>query len=161
MNWEKIIPYFIIVLLLGCMFYQCKNPTIKEKVVTVEKVDTVVITEIKTDTMWLTDIQYKDRFIIDTIYVNNPDIEIEDKDTSTVYHYTDSIININLQAKQLDWLQYNLYKKDRITYYKTNTEFIYKTKKPRFYYGVGVGAGYGFIHNQFDIFVGVNAGLEF
>ena len=92
---------------------------------------------------------------------NITNVDIEKNDTATIYHYNDSIININLQALKLDWLQYNLYKKDTITYYKTNIEYIYKTKKPRFYYGLGVGAGYGFIHNQFDVFVGINAGLEF
>lgn len=162
MNWKKFLPYIIIFLLLGCIFYQCnRKPEIEEKIVTIEKIDTVVVTDIKTDTMWITDIKYKDRFIIDTVFIDTTNVDIEKNDTATIYHYNDSIININLQALKLDWLQYNLYKKDTITYYKTNIEYIYKTKKPRFYYGLGVGAGYGFIHNQFDVFVGVNAGLEF
>ena len=152
------IPYIIIFLLGGFIVYKLMNPTIVEKKVTINTKDTVLVTEVHTDTLYIT--QYKDRFKTDTIYIKDKDSTIVD--STQIYHYYDSIININLQAKKLEWIQYNILKRDTVTQHSVKYEYIKeKGDKPLFYYGIGVGAGYGLINKKWDMFIGFSAGLNF
>lgn len=156
-NW---IPYIIIALLIGIIIFSYYHP--KEKIINIRTIDTVLITQVKSDTIWKDRIKYRDRWKTDTLYYNNPN-DSSKIDSTQIYHYTDSIININLQAKKLDWLQYNIYKKDTVKLIEHSIKYEYNDgiRKPIFYYGIGVGVGYGLINKKADVYVGFNVGLNF
>ena len=158
MNWKNWIVVIIVGVLIGSLVYNYFNPKTETKVVYMNKLDTVVVTKIQSDTVYVN--KYIDRFKIDTIYL--ADNSSNKVDTSQIYHYNDSVIDIDLQAKKLDWLKYNIHAKDTVTYYQTKIEYMYKRETyPRLYYGVGIGFGYGLFSKQADLFVGLNVGLEF
>ena len=156
---KKWLPYIVIILLLGLIVWQFLSPRTVEKVRTVTRIDTVIVTDYKSDTIYYT--KYKDRFLTDTVYAKAIPGK-EEKDTATIYHYTDSVVDINLQAKRLDWLQYNIHRKDTITYYQERIQYVpQRDRTPRLYYGVGLGVGYGFFSKQMDVYAGFNVGLRF
>lgn len=129
------------------------NPDTIVKTETITKIlkDTVIHIKYETDTFYVK--EYIDRGIIDTVYVS---------DSTTLYNYKDSIINIKMLANKLEWLKYDINKMDTVTLYETIKQPIYiKKKKPLFYYGIGVGAGYGLFNKKPDLYIGFNAGLQF
>ena len=124
----------------------------KETVEYVEKKDTVVVFRHETDTLYLEKLITKN--VVDTIHTN---------DTTVLYNYSDSVIDINMQAQRLDWLKYNIHAKDTVTLYET--KYIEKTvkenKRPLITHGIQVGAGYGFINRKPDVFVGYGFQINF
>ena len=129
------------------------NPDTIVKTETITKIlkDTVIHIKHETDTLYVK--EYIDRGIIDTVFVS---------DSATLYNYKDSIINIKMLANKLEWLKYDINKMDTVTLYETIKQPIYiKKKKPLFYYGIGVGAGIGMFSKKPDIYIGINAGLQF
>ena len=63
----------------------------KETVEYVEKKDTVVVLKHETDTLYVEKLITKN--VVDTIHTN---------DTTTLYNYSDSVIDIKMQAQRLD-----------------------------------------------------------
>ena len=124
----------------------------KETVEYVEKKDTVVVFRHETDTLYLEKLITKN--VVDTIHTN---------DTTVLYNYSDSVIDINMQAQRLDWLKYNIHAKDTVTLYETKyiEKIVKENKRPLITHGIQVGAGYGFINRKPDVFVGYGFQINF
>lgn len=154
-----------IILVLG-LNTQCKrntndNKTSVEK--TVEKKDTVIVTRLKTDTVFITN----DKIRFKTIYINDT-MYIEDKP----YTYKDSTNDYKIQINgvKINWYNLDVFKKDTITKEITSIKYINNNNndntkkysiKDHLKYGIGVGAGYGLINKQPDVYLGVFFGYSF
>lgn len=151
---KRHIPCIIlIILLLASVLFNFFNNN-KETIVKEVYRDTIIVTQRATDTIYFERFKYARDTILrkDTIFIH---------DTLTdVYHYKDSTIDIDVKAKDLEWLKYSIHLKDTLSL-KDNYIYIKEKYKPKFYYGLGVGYGYGLIHNKSDIFVGISVGLNF
>ena len=122
---------------------------------------------------------------IDTVYIDNTYIPID-----SIYHYTqnsDTInYNLDIKGKDVKWFKLNFSIQDSLmlvtrsangqnettishttnTSIKDVTVFVPKKKfsqkvKENVYFGVGVGAGYGFFNKKPDIYIGINAEIKF
>ena len=122
---------------------------------------------------------------IDTVYINNTYIPID-----SIYHYaqnSDTInYNLDIKGKDVEWFKLDFSIQDSLmlvtrsangqnettishttnTSIKGVTVFVPKKKfsqkvKENVYFGVGVGAGYGFFNKKPDIYIGINAGIKF
>ena len=115
--------------------------------------DTVIQWKYDTDTVYMTNtrIRYETKVINDTVW-------IKDEPVTT----TDSVSNyvIDINAVKLNWYRLRMMRNDTIT---INTTTVNTISPPRsgFFYGLGVGAGYGFINRKPDIFVGGMIGYRF
>ena len=143
----------LISLMLNVYLLTREEKTIEKEIVQyVEKKDTVVVFRHETDTLYLEKLITKN--VVDTIHTN---------DTTVLYNYSDSVIDIKMQAQRLDWLKYNVHHKDTITLYQT--KYIEKTlkenKRPLITHGIQVGAGYGFINRKPDLFLGYGLQINF
>ena len=122
----------------------------KETVEYVEKKDTVVVLKHETDTLYVEKLITKN--VVDTIHTN---------DTTTLYNYSDSVIDIKMQAQRLDWLKYNVHHKDTVTLYEKIKQPIYITSEKKFQHGISVGLGYGLINKKPDLFLGYSVIYKF
>ena len=122
---------------------------------------------------------------IDTVYINNTYIPID-----SIYHYaqnSDTInYNLDIKGKDVEWFKLDFSIQDSLMLvtrsvngqnettisHTTNTSiedvtvFVPKKKfsqkvKENVYFGVGVGAGYGFFNKKPDIYIGINTGIKF
>lgn len=153
---NKTINYILLVLIFivgGFFIYDLTNKPYKEKTVTVEKRDTIVLTEFHTDTIFADKITYKPQYIYDTVHIDN---NVYIKDTSLIYSDSTENYNIDIQAVKLDWYKLDYHKKDTITLYETNiVEKIVKEKKNRFGFGVIGGFGWDLLNNKPTINIGL------
>lgn len=130
-------------------------------------------------------IKYVTRYNSDTVYIGNV---IQEKDST--YHYThtsDTIkYSLDINGSNVKWFKLGFSVQDSLMIVtrsnngqnettivhsdKTDindvTVFVPKTSlsqklKERLYFGVGVGAGYGFFSKKPDIYIGINAGIKF
>lgn len=119
------------------------------------KFDTIVHFKYNTDTIHVKDTLFRNKTIIvnDTVYVER--------------RYNDFIFNdpyYTLFVNAIDVKKYKLdiHKTDTITFTKEIEIPIYvKPKKPIFYYGIGLGVGYGLFTKKPDLYIGMNAGFRF
>lgn len=126
------------------------------------------------------EIRYKYKYSTDTVYLAN-DKYI--KDSLYVYTYNNDTIyyKLSLLAKDLKWYQEDFEINDKFTLYnKEDGEKITtiidhspnmeiegttmwkkkKTFKERFFYGPSIGAGFGILNKNFDIFIGGTVGFD-
>ena len=130
-------------------------------------------------------VKYVLKMDIDTVYINNTYIPID-----SIYHYaqnSDTInYNLDIKGKDVEWFKLDFSIQDSLmlvtrsangqnettishttnTSIKDVTVFVPKKKfsqkvKENVYFGVGVGAGYGFFNKKPDIYIGINAGIKF
>lgn len=130
-------------------------------------------------------IKYITRYNSDTVYIGNV---IQENDST--YHYThtsDTIkYSLDINGSNVKWFKLGFSVQDSLmivtrsnngqnettivhsdkTDINDATVFIPKTTlsqklKERLYFGVGVGAGYGFFSKKPDIYIGINAGIKF
>lgn len=115
--------------------------------------DTVIKWKYDTDTVYMTNtkIKYETKVINDTVW-------IKDEPVTTTDSTSNYVIDIN--AVKLNWYRLRMMKNDTITINTTTIKTI-NSPKSGFYYGLGVGAGYGFINRKPDIFVGFTIGYRF
>ena len=115
--------------------------------------DTVIQWKYDTDTVYMTNtkIKYETKVINDTVW-------IKDEPVTTTDSTSNYIIDIN--AVKLNWYRLRMMKNDTITINTTTVKTI-SSPKSGFYYGLGVGVGYGFINRKPDIFVGFTIGYRF
>ena len=115
--------------------------------------DTVIKWKYDTDTIYITNTRtkYETKVINDTVW-------IKDESFTTTDSTSNYVIDIN--AVKLNWYRLKMMKNDTIT---INTTTIRTTNSPKsgFYYGLGVGVGYGFINRKPDAFVGLTIGYRF
>ena len=115
--------------------------------------DTVIKWKYDTDTIYMTNtrVEYETKVINDTVW-------IKDEPVTTTDSTSNYVIDIN--AVKLNWYRLRMMRNDTIT---MNTTTVKTISSPRsgFFYGLGVGAGYGFINRKPDIFVGGMIGYRF
>lgn len=130
-----------------------RDNTPKRVVEYIHKRDTVIKWKYDTDTVYMTNtrIKYETKVINDTVW-------IKDEPVTTTDSTSNYIININ--AVKLNWYRLKMMKNDTITINTTTVKTI-NSPKSGFYYGLGVGMGYGFINGKPDIFVGLTIGYRF
>lgn len=123
------------------------------KVEYVYKTDTVIKWKYDTDTVYMTNtrIEYETKVINDTVW-------IKDEPVTTTDSTSNYVIDIN--AVKLNWYRLRMMKNDTITINTTTVKTI-NAPKSGFYYGLGVGAGYGMFTRKPDIFVGFTIGYRF
>ena len=123
------------------------------KVEYVHKTDTVIKWKYDTDTIYMTNtkIKYETKVINDTVWIKDEPITTTDSTSNYV---------IDINAVKLNWYRLRMMKNDTITINTTTIKTV-NSPKSGFYYGLGVGVGYGFINRKPDIFVGFTIGYRF
>ena len=123
------------------------------KVEYVHMTDTVIKWKYDSDTIYMTNTKtkYETKVINDTVW-------IKDEPFTTTDSTSNYVIDIN--AVKLNWYRLRMMKNDTIT---INTTTVRTTNSPKsgFYYGIGMGVGYGFVNRKPDIFVGLTIGYRF
>lgn len=162
---EKFKTIALVVLSLALVIVSCLLVhqiliTTNEPFLPIIKTDSVVITDTVYIEIPVEKIKYKEITKVDTLYLTTPQdttlLPIEEK------HYQDSISDIYISGYQpnIDSIYYHI---PRQTIYVDRTIEIEKPKsfwQDRFIFTVGVYGGYGLIHKQPDIFVGVGVGVR-
>ena len=123
------------------------------KVEYVHKTDTIIKWKYDTDTIYMTNtkIKYETKVINDTVWIKDEPITTTDSTSNYV---------IDINAVKLNWYRLRMMKNDTITINTTTIKTV-NSPKSGFYYGLGVGVGYGFINRKPDIFVGFTIGYRF
>ena len=116
--------------------------------------DTVIQWKYDTDTIYIKGkdkIKYETKVINDTVWINDEPVTTTDSTSNYV---------IDINAVKLNWYRLRMMKNDTITISTTTVKTI-SYPKSGFYYGLGVGAGYGIVNRKPDIFVGGMIGYRF
>lgn len=123
------------------------------KVEYVHKTDTVIQWKYDTDTVYITNtrIKYETKIINDTVWIRDEPVTTTDSTSNYV---------IDINAVKLNWYHLRMMRNDTITINTTTVKTI-SPPKSGFYYGLGVGAGYGLINRKPDIFLGGMIGYRF
>ena len=159
MNYYKIYSVILTVLsviLLATTIYYSNN----QKVVydTVTQNDTIVIKSIDTITIEKAEIIYRDVHILDTIYIEDTALVVEQKT------YQDTISTVYFQGINafIDSIEYRIPRDtiqieiEKIQTVKEKDNFF----KNRFVVTAGVYAGYGLLNRKPDIYVGLGFGVR-
>ena len=115
--------------------------------------DTIIQWKYDTDTVYMTNtrVEYETKVINDTVWINDEPVTTTDSTSNYV---------IDINAVKLNWYRLRMMKNDTITINTTTVKTISSPKRG-FYYGLGVGAGYGIVNRKPDIFVGGMIGYRF
>ena len=147
---KGIIKYIVLFILLFIILYQHNNPRIKETI----KVDTITITDTITiynpdkDTVYLT------KYVKDTLYLlDSTKAEVNIPISTTIYKDSTYEACISGYRTSLDWIK--VYQPTKTI---TKEKTIYKTNK-KVNVSLSSGYGYGVIHKQSDLFVGVTVSV--
>lgn len=144
-----------VVLFFSTVYYATNQ---KVEYITVEKTDTVEIHTIDTITVTNKDIEYRDVIVLDTIYIEDTALVVEQK----VFSDSISTIFISGVNPELDSIEYRLSRDtvkieiEKIQTIKEKDNFF----KNRFVVTAGVYAGYGLLNRQPDIYVGLGFGVR-
>lgn len=144
------------VVLFFSTVYYATNKQVKYETVTQN--DTTYVHTIDTITVTKSDIVYKNIIVLDTIYISDTAMLVEQK----VFNDSISTIYISGVNPELDSIEYRL-SRDTVQIY---TEKIQTMKEQesfwhnRFTISAGVFAGYGLINRQADVFVGVGCAVR-
>ena len=156
-KWGKIIFVVLSLLLMITtisLILSHSGKTSTERMVEyIHKRDTVIQWKYDTDTIYITNTRtkYETKVINDTVW-------IKDEPFTTTDSTSNYVIDIN--AVKLNWYRLRMMKNDTITINTTTVKTI-NSPKNGFYYGLGVGVGYGFVNRKPDIFVGGMIGYRF
>ena len=144
------------IILLATTIYYANNTQVKYETVT--KNDTIVIHSFDTITIEKTNISYRDVIVLDTIYLKDTSLVVEQK----VFSDSISTIFISGVNPELDSIEYRLSRDtvkieiEKIQTIKEKDNFF----KNRFVVTAGVYAGYGLLNRQPDIYVGLGFGIR-
>lgn len=156
-KWEKIIFVALSLLLMTTtillILSHCGNTSPKKVVEYIHKRDTVIQWKYDTDTIYMTKTKtkYETKVINDTVWIKDEPFTTTDSNSNYV---------IDINAVKLNWYRLRMMKNDTITINTTTVRTI-NSPKNGFYYGLGIGVGYGFINRKPDIFVGLTIGYRF
>lgn len=144
------------IILLATTIYYANNKKVKYETVT--KNDTILIKSIDTITIEKSEIIYRDVHILDTIYLKDTSLFVEQK------IYQDTISTVYFQGINafIDSIEYRL-PKDTLKIYKETVQTVQQKDnffKNRFVVTAGVYAGYGLLTKKPDVYVGVGFGLR-
>ena len=159
MNYYKITTILLTLLsfvLLATTIYYANNTQVKYYTVT--KNDTIVIHSFDTITIEKTNISYRDVIVLDTIYIEDTALVVEQKT------YQDTISTVYFQGINafIDSIEYRIPRDtiqieiEKIQTVKEKDNFF----KNRFVVTAGVYAGYGLLNRQPDIYVGLGFGVR-
>ena len=148
---------FLLAMVLLFIFTK-KTSQNEDMVANIKSIDTIVVRDTLRIEVPVEKIKYRDRKIVDTLYLPTP------KDTTPLpiekKHYKDSIADIYISGFQpsLDSIHYHIPKQ---TIYVDRTIEIEKPKSfwlDRFIFTMGVYGGFGLINKQPDFFIGAGVG---
>ena len=144
------------VVLFFSTVYYATNPQIEYRE-TVKR-DTIVIKSIDTITIEKNSISYRDIIVLDTLYISDTSLVVEQKT------YEDSISTIHFQGINafIDSIEYRL-PKDTVQIFTEKIQTVKEKDsfwKNRFVISAGVFAGYGLVHRQPDVFIGVGCAVR-
>lgn len=156
-KWGKIVivalSLLLIITTISLILSHSRKTSTERVVEYIHTRDTVIKWKYDTDTIYMTNtrIRYETKVIRDTVW-------IKDEPVTTTDSTSNYVIDIN--AVKLNWYRLRMMRNDTITINTTTVKTI-SSPKGGFYYGLGVGAGYGFINRKPDIFVGFTIGYSF
>ena len=144
------------VVLLSLTIYYANNTQVKYDTVT--KNDTIFVHTIDTITVTKKDIIYQDVIVLDTIYIEDTSLFVEQK------VFSDSISTIYISGinPELDSIEYRL-PKDTVQIFTETTNTISQKESfwnNRFTISAGLFAGYGLINRKPDVFIGVGCAVR-
>lgn len=144
----------VVGIIIICLLLTPKNE--EKEVITLVKNDTVVVHD--TIVKKIKEVKYKEVRKIDTIYLTSNSIPIQQK------QYTDSIADIYISGFEpnIDSINYHI---PLNTVYIDKVVEIERDRKVKWYEDrfviiAGVSAGYGLVHKQPDVYVGVGVGIK-
>ena len=144
------------VILLATTIYYANNTQVKYYTVT--KNDTTYVHTIDTITVTKSDIVYKNIIVLDTIYISDTAMLVEQK----VFNDSISTIYISGVKPEIDSIEYRI-PKDTVQIYTEKIQTVKEKDnffKNRFVVTAGVYAGYGLLNRQPDIYVGLGFGVR-
>ena len=159
MNYYKIYSVILTVLsvvLLATTIYYSNNKKVVYETVT--KNDTIVIHSFDTITIEKNSISYRDIIVLDTIFVKDTAMLVEQK----VFSDSISTIFISGVNPELDSIEYRIPRDtiqieiEKIQTVKEQESFWHN----RFTISAGVFAGYGLVHKQTDVFLGIGCAVR-
>lgn len=124
--------------------------TIKSDTTVIHTIDTLILTK--------KDIIYKETLVLDTIYIKDTALFVEQK----VFEDSISTIYISGVNPELDSIEYRL-QKDTVKIFTETTNTIQQKESfwhNRFVISAGIFAGYGLINRKPDIYVGLGFGIR-
>ena len=159
MNYYKITTILLTVLsiiLFAFTIYYKNTQQIKYETIT--QSDTIVIKSIDTITVTKKDIIYKETLVLDTIYIRDTALVVEQKT------YSDSLSTIFISGvnPNLDSIYYRI-PRDTVQILTETTNTISQKESfwhNRFTISAGIFCGYGLVHRQPDVFLGVGCAVR-
>ena len=158
MNYKisTILLTILSVILFALTIYYKNTQQVKYETVT--KNDTIVIHSFDTITIEKTNISYRDVIVLDTIYIEDTALVVEQKT------YQDTISTVYFQGINafIDSIEYRIPRDtvqieiEKIQTVKEQESFWHN----RFTISAGVFAGYGLINRQADVFIGVGCAVR-
>ena len=122
------------------------------------KSDTILIKSVDTITVTKKDIIYKENIILDTIYIKDTALLLEQK----IYQDTISTVYFQGINAEIDSIKYKL-TKDTVKIFTETTNTIQQKESfwhNRFVVTAGIYAGYGLLTHKPDIYVGLGFGVR-
>lgn len=162
---EKFKTIALVVLSLALVIVSCLLVhkiliTTNEPVAPIVKTDSVVRTETIYVKVSVEKIKYRDRKIVDTLYLPTPQdttpLPIEKK----VYDDSISTIQISGIQPKIDKIEYHIPQKTVYVDKVVEVPQVKKWYEDRFIFSAGVYTGYSPIYNNFDVIVGFGIGVR-
>ena len=159
MNYYKISTVLLAILSVVLFFstiYYATNPQIEYR--TVENTDTIFVHTVDTIKVNKFEIIYRDVHILDTIYIKDTALVVEQK----VFEDSISTIYISGVNPELDSIEYRIPRDtlkieiEKIQTFKEKESFWHN----RFTISAGIFCGYGLVHRQPDVFLGVGCAVR-
>ena len=160
---HKAIIYVLSGFLLAMVFFiifDNKTSQNASKVANIKSIDTVVVRDTLRIEVPVEKIKYKDRKVVDTLYLPTPQdttpLPIEEK----VYEDSISTIQISGYKPQIDKIEYHIPQKTVYVDKVVEVPQVKKWYEDRFIFSAGVYTGYSPIYNNFDVIVGLGVGVR-
>ena len=144
------------VVLFFSTIYYATNPQIEYR--TVENTDTIFVHTVDTIKVNKSEIIYRDVHILDTIYIKDTALVVEQK----VFEDSISTIYISGVNPELDSIEYRL-PRDTVQIFTEKIQTVKEKDnffKNRFTISAGIFCGYGLINRQPDVFLGVGCAVR-
>lgn len=126
----------------------------------IKSIDTVVVRDTLRIEVPVEKIKYRDRKVVDTLYLPTPQdttpLPIEEK----VYEDSISTIQISGYKPQIDKIEYHIPQKTVYVDKVVEVPQVKKWYEDRFIFSAGVYTGYSPIYNNFDVIVGLGVGVR-
>lgn len=160
---HKAIIYVLSGFLLAMAFFiifDNKTSQNASKAANIKSIDTVVVRDTLRIEVPVEKIKYRDRKVVDTLYLQTPQdttpLPIEEK----VYEDSISTIQISGYKPQIDKIEYHIPQKTVYVDKVVEVPQVKKWYEDRFIFSAGVYTGYSPIYNNFDVIVGFGVGVR-